>query len=81
MFLGAKKEERIGDEIPSHARPSSVLPLAKFLENIAGTLKELWCSYNKIKVLDNVTSCKKLEVLYISNNELKGYEELDKLVS
>ena len=53
----------------------------QFLENIAGTLTEFWCSYNKIKSLDNLVSCKKLEVLYISNNELKGYEELDKLVS
>ena len=52
-----------------------------FLENIAGTLKEIWVSYNRIKTLDNITCCKNLEVLYISNNELKGYEELDKLVS
>ena len=52
-----------------------------FLENIAGSLKELWVSYNRIKNLDNLTVCKNLEVLYISNNDLKGYEELDKLVS
>mmetsp|Transcript_14432 Transcript_14432/g.29598 ORF Transcript_14432/g.29598 Transcript_14432/m.29598 type:complete len:163 (+) Transcript_14432:184-672(+) len=49
------------------------------LEDCAGTLEELWLSYNQIKTLDDINACENLEVLYISNNSLGDFAELDKL--
>jgi dynein light chain 1 len=49
------------------------------LEDIAGTLEELWVSYNQIKTLDDINVLENLEVLYISNNSLADFGELDKL--
>jgi dynein light chain 1, axonemal len=49
------------------------------IESIAGTLEELWMSYNVLQSLDGLASCKKLQVLYISNNKIKSWDELDKL--
>ena len=43
------------------------------------TLKQLWCSYNKISTLDGIDKLLALEVLYISNNSLKSLDELSKL--
>ena len=49
------------------------------IEGIAGTLEELWMSYNVLNGLDGLASCKKLQVLYLSNNKIKSWDELDKL--
>jgi len=49
------------------------------LEEIGGTLKELWISYNSISTLDGLSSCHKLTTLFISNNKIKDWSELDKL--
>jgi dynein light chain 1 len=38
------------------------------LEDVAGTLEELWASYNGISSLDGLQACTKLRVLYLSNN-------------
>merc|ERR1712061_33095 len=43
------------------------------------TLKQLWISYNSIATLDGLSPCKKLEVLYMSNNKIKDWSELDKI--
>jgi len=51
------------------------------LEDIGQTLKELWLSYNLITTLDGLHSCMKLEVLFMSNNKIGNWEELDKLSS
>ncbi|SOV75658.1 dynein light chain 1 [Plasmodium sp. gorilla clade G3] len=51
----------------------------QFLEDIGGTLKQLWLSYNYIDKLDNLQSLKKLQVLYIFHNKIKSIEEIDKL--
>nr|CEL65645.1 TPA: hypothetical protein BN1204_014880 [Neospora caninum Liverpool] len=51
------------------------------LEEIGQTLRELWLSYNQIERLDGLQPCVKLEVLYMSNNRVKGWEEVEKLVS
>ncbi|SOV13772.1 dynein light chain 1 [Plasmodium sp. gorilla clade G2] len=51
----------------------------QYLEDISGTLKQLWLSYNSIDKLDNLQSLKKLQVLYIFHNKIKSIEEIDKL--
>lgn len=50
------------------------------LEDVAGTLEELWISYNQIATLDGLSACTQLTTLYISNNLIKAWSELDKLV-
>eukprot|EP00438_Fugacium_kawagutii_P006761 Skav228093 [mRNA] locus=scaffold784:36870:37451:+ [translate_table: standard] len=49
------------------------------LEEIGSTLKELWISYNQISTLDGLAPCVKLTTLFISNNKIKDWPELDKL--
>ena len=49
------------------------------LEQMGQTLKELWLSYNSIEKLDNLQSCVKLHTLFISNNKIKSWDEIDKL--
>ncbi len=51
------------------------------LEDVAETLEQLWVSYNEISSLDGLQGLNKLQVLYISNNSIKDWSELDKLVS
>ncbi|CDU17204.1 dynein light chain 1, putative [Plasmodium yoelii] len=51
----------------------------QFLEDISGTLKQLWISYNNIDKLDNLQSLKNLQVLYLFHNKIKCLEEIDKL--
>ena len=50
------------------------------MEDVAGTLEELWVSYNQISSLDGLSACSQLTTLYISNNLIKGWNELDKIV-
>lgn len=49
------------------------------LEEIGGTLEQLWLSYNQISSLDGLQSCSKLHTLFLSNNKVKDWAELDKL--
>lgn len=46
---------------------------------MAGTLEELWLSYNQIASLDGLSSLTNLTTLYMSNNAIKNWAELDKL--
>lgn len=46
---------------------------------MSATLEELWISYNQISSLDGLAGCTNLQVLYISNNLIKNWAELDKL--
>ena len=50
------------------------------LEPVADTLEELWLSYNLIERVNGIECCKKLKVFYLSNNKVKGWDGLDKLV-
>ena len=50
------------------------------LQAIAGTLEQIWLSYNEISNLDGVLCCGKLKTLYISHNKIKSWEEIAKLV-
>ena len=49
------------------------------LEDVAGTLTQLWISYNQIATLDGLACLTNLTTLYCSNNLIKSFEELDKL--
>lgn len=49
------------------------------LEDVAATLEQLWISYNQITSLDGINCCTQLTTLYISNNLIKAWNELDKL--
>jgi len=51
------------------------------LEEIGATLKELWISYNQISTLDGLSPCTKLTTLFMSNNKIKDFGELEKLTS
>jgi hypothetical protein len=51
------------------------------LEELADSLEELWLSYNQIEKLGGLAALKKLRVLYIGNNRIKGADELTKLVT
>jgi dynein light chain 1 len=50
------------------------------LEAVADTLEELWLSYNQIERLNGIECCKKLKVLYASNNKIKGWDGVQSLV-
>lgn len=50
------------------------------LEAVADTLEELWISYNQIEKLNGVECCKKLKVLYVSNNKIKAWDGLTCIV-
>lgn len=49
------------------------------LDDVAGTLEQLWLSYNQIEKLDGFSHMKVLRVIYLSNNSIKSFDELSKL--
>jgi len=51
------------------------------LEDVAGTLEQLWISYNQIASLDGLSCLTHLKVFYCSNNNIKSFTELSKIVS
>jgi dynein light chain 1 len=56
----------------------NVLQIEK-LDEVSGTLEELWLSYNQITSLDGLQGLTNLTTLYMSNNLIKNWAELDKL--
>ena len=51
------------------------------LDAVAETLEELWLSYNLIEKLNGVEVCKKLKILYLSNNKIKAWDGVTPAVS
>jgi dynein light chain 1 len=49
------------------------------LEPVAATLEEVWASYNTIEKLSGLERCPRLRVLYLSNNKLKDWGEVERL--
>ncbi|KAJ3343421.1 Dynein light chain 1, axonemal [Entophlyctis luteolus] len=49
------------------------------LDAVADTLEELWISYNQIERLNGIECCKKLKVLYASNNKIKAWDGITSL--
>lgn len=48
---------------------------------VSPTLKQLWISYNEISTLEGIKDCTKLEVLYIGNNLIGSFNELNVLAN
>ncbi|GMI10595.1 hypothetical protein TrLO_g13786 [Triparma laevis f. longispina] len=59
----------------------NVIKRIEKLEDLAESLEQLWISYNQITTLDGLADLKNLQILYISNNNIKSWAELDKLAS
>jgi dynein light chain 1, axonemal len=56
------------------------IPRISGLEDVGDTLEQLWISYNNIDKLDGlVPHCVKLKILYITNNKISSWNEVDKL--
>ena len=49
------------------------------LDEVGTTLEQLWISYNLIEKLDGIQSCSRLTTLFISNNKIKNWEEINRL--
>jgi len=49
------------------------------LEPVAGTLQQLWLSYNNIAKLDGLPPLPQLHVLYLNNNLVRDLKELETL--
>lgn len=50
------------------------------LEDVAETLEELWLSYNLITSLSGINILRNLTTLYMSNNKISNWSEIQKLV-
>lgn len=64
-----------------HAAASRFESQIEKLDDVAETLEELWISYNQVTTLDGLSNLSNLTRLYMSNNSVKNWAELDKLVS
>jgi len=51
------------------------------LDDLAGTLLQLWASYNNISSLDGLLPLTNLEVLYMAHNSIKDWAEVQKLAT
>lgn len=49
------------------------------IHSVKDTLEQLWISYNNIEKLDGIEELHHLQVLYISNNKISDWEEIDRL--
>uniref|UniRef100_A0A7S3K2Z4 Dynein axonemal light chain 1 n=1 Tax=Aureoumbra lagunensis TaxID=44058 RepID=A0A7S3K2Z4_9STRA len=57
----------------------NVIKKIERLDDLAENLEELWISYNQISSLDGLSSLTNLTTLFISNNAIKNFAELEKL--
>ncbi len=51
------------------------------LQAVAGTLEQLWLSYNECRDVDGALCCRRLKVLYLAHNKIKEWSEIEKLRS
>jgi dynein light chain 1, axonemal len=51
------------------------------LEGVADTLEALWISYNQIEKLVGIDKLTNLKVLYLANNKIRDWSEIDRLSS
>ena len=49
------------------------------LEDIGETLEELWLSYNNVEKLSGLENCTNLRVLYLGNNKISSFDELERI--
>lgn len=64
---------------PSAAPPLLPLRARRPAQEVAGTLEELWLSYNAVSSLEGLAACSRLRVLYLSNNALREWAEVERL--
>ena len=57
----------------------NVIKKIEKLDDLGDTLQELWISYNQISALEGLHSMNNLTTLYMSNNNLKSFAELEKI--
>lgn len=51
------------------------------LDGIAETLEELWMSYNMVEKLAGVEKLNNIRVLYLGNNKVKDWAEVERLAA
>lgn len=51
------------------------------LDGVADTLEELWVSYNLVEKLVGIEKLSNLRVLYLGNNKVRDWSEVDRLSS
>ena len=49
------------------------------LQAVAGSLEQLWLSYNECREVEGVLCCGNLRVLYMAHNNIKEWSEIEKL--
>ena len=49
------------------------------LQAVAGSLEQLWLSYNECREVEGAMCCSKLRVLYMAHNNIKDWGEIEKL--
>lgn len=59
----------------------NVIKKIEKLDDLGDTLEELWMSYNQISALEGLHAMTNLTTLYMSNNNLKNFAELEKIAS
>mmetsp|Transcript_23716 Transcript_23716/g.72989 ORF Transcript_23716/g.72989 Transcript_23716/m.72989 type:complete len:123 (+) Transcript_23716:323-691(+) len=59
----------------------NVIKKIERLDDLAESLCELWMSYNQVASLDGLSGLTNLTTLYLSNNLIKNFAELDKIAS
>jgi dynein light chain 1 len=71
---------------PLNLRNLKILSLARNqikrierLDEVGGTLEQLWLSYNLIEKLTGLKALRKLTTLYLSNNLIRSFDELSNL--
>lgn len=57
----------------------NVIKKIEKLDDLGDSLEELWMSYNQISALEGLHAMNKLTTLYMSNNNLKNFAELEKI--
>lgn len=51
------------------------------LDDLAGSLTQLWVSYNSVSSLDGLVPLANLKVLYMAHNAIKDWGEIEKLAA
>ncbi|KAL9647684.1 hypothetical protein ABK040_015173 [Willaertia magna] len=84
LALSTNSIDRIGSlqglssiEILSFSR--NLIKKLENLDGVAATLTQLWISYNYIASLAGIEKLKKLKVLYVGNNKIASWTEIDRL--
>jgi dynein light chain 1 len=70
---------RLADSLEILSLARNQLKKIENLDAVAGTLKQLWISYNNLVGLNGIEKLQNLEVLYMSNNKVHDIKEVERL--